>query len=178
MSTSSDKLVAFFNDDQKELFKSFSAFGADEKLAILYYIYTKMGDSITPAAPEAADPDLAPLLMGDFYELSKDDQLAVMREIVNKTDTEYSRAYGALTENNQLVVWFAWAVGMGDTVVGMPNDYSATDGMNRLIGDLEGMDFESQISVLRAIASDMGYSSADAVVTQKNTTKTDNVTDI
>ncbi|MGF1537724.1 MAG: orange carotenoid protein N-terminal domain-containing protein [Elainellaceae cyanobacterium] len=176
MTTSLDKLMMYLGDKEKEVVKSFTSFGADEQLALLYFIYKKMGDSITPAVPEAAEPELAPLLLGDFYNLSKDDQLAVMREIATNADTEYSHAYGALTENNQLVVLYAWAKGMGDTVVGMPDDYSATDEMNKLISDIEGLEFESQISVLRAVATNMGYSAADAVVTQQNTTKTDNVT--
>jgi len=57
--------------------------------------YEEMGDSITPAAPAATEPELAPRLLGDYYELS-DDQLAIMREIVNREDTDYSRAYGAI----------------------------------------------------------------------------------
>ncbi|MEO0407538.1 MAG: orange carotenoid protein N-terminal domain-containing protein, partial [Cyanobacteria bacterium P01_A01_bin.135] len=119
-----------------------------------------------------------PQLLGDFYELSDDEQLNVMRDLVKKADSRFSRAYGALTENNQLMVWYAWAKSMGDTVVGMPGDYEATGAMNQFISDLEGVDFESQISILRAAASDMGYSEVDAVVTQQNTTKTDNVTDL
>ncbi len=178
MTSSLDKAMPFLGDKEQGIVKSFVSFGVDEQLALLYFIYKKMGNSITPAAPEAADPELAPLLMGDFYNLSKDDQLAVMREIASNADTEYSHAYGALAENNQLVVLYAWAKGMGDTVVGMPNDYKATDKMNSLVSDIEGLDFEAQISVLRTVATNMGYSAADAVVTQKNTTKTDNVTSL
>src|ERR671932_173685 len=116
--------------DTKIVVQAFDALGTDEKLALLYYVYKKMGDSITPAAPTATNPEMAPRLLGEFYQLSNDDQLAVMRAIVNREDTELSRAYGALTENNQLVVWYAWAVAMGDTVVDMPQDYQATQAIN------------------------------------------------
>ncbi|MGB3615633.1 MAG: orange carotenoid protein N-terminal domain-containing protein [Elainellaceae cyanobacterium] len=178
MAAALDKIMAFLDEKQKDLVKTFLSFGTDETLAALYFIYKKMGDTITTAAPGAADPELAPQLLGDFYALSNDDQLAVMREIANKAETQYSRAYGALTENNQLVVWYAWAKSMGDTVVDMPGDYKPTDAMNTFIGDLEAVDFESQISILRAAVTDMGCSAADAVVTQENTTKTANVTNL
>lgn len=150
----------------------FEKLGTDEKLALLYFIYKKMGDSITPAVPAATDPELAPKLLGDFYQLSDEDQLAVMRQIVNCENTEYSHAYGVLKENNQLMVWFAWAQAMGDTVVDMPSDYNATEAINSILSQIEGLDFEGQISVLRTVASRMGYNEIKPIATQAETGKT------
>ena len=158
--------------DSKEVVQAFEALGTDEKLALLYYVYTKMGDSITPAAPTAANPEVAPRLLGEFYDLSDDDQLAAMRSIVNREDTELSRAYGALTENNQLVVWYAWAVAMGDTVVDLPKDYQPTKAVNDVLPQIEALDFEGQISALREIAGNMGYSDVKPIPTQSETGKT------
>lgn len=160
------------SEDTNKVVQAFDALGTDEKLALLYYAYEKMGDSITPAAPTAANPEIAPRLLGEFYELSDDEQLAVMREIVNRQDTELSRAYGALTENNQLVVWYAWARAMGDTVVDMPQDYQATQAINNVLSQIEGLDFEGQISMLREIAGNMGYSEVKSIPTQAETGKT------
>jgi hypothetical protein len=160
------------SDESNKVVQAVDALGTDEKLALLYYIYKKMGDSITPAAPTAANPEMAPQLLGGFYELSDNDQLAVMRAIVNREDTELSRAYGALTENNQLAVWYAWAIGMGDTIVDMPQDYQATQPINDALSQLEGVDFEGQISILREIAGNMGYSEVKAIPTQAETGKT------
>src|SRR5574339_761100 len=111
------------SEESNRVVQAFEGLNTDEKLALLYYAYKKMGDSITPAAPTAANPEVAPRLLGEFYDLSDDEQLAVMRAIVNQEDTDLSRAYGALTQNNQLVVWYAWAKGMGDTVVDIPSGY-------------------------------------------------------
>ena len=161
------------SEDTKQVVQAFDALNTDEKLALLYYIYEKMGDSITPAAPTAANPEVAPrLLGGEFYELSHDDQLAVMRAIVNREDTELSRAYGGLTENNQLVVWYAWAKAMGDTVVDIPEGYEPTQAINDVLPKIEGLDFEGQISLLREIAGNMGYSDVKAIPTQAETGKT------
>ncbi len=159
------------NETQKAV-EAFNALDTDAKLAWLYFVYEKMGDSITPAAPTAAEPELAPLLLGDYLQLSDDQQLAIMRDIVDCKNTEYSHAYGALKENNQLLVWYAWAVAMGDTVVDMPGDYNSTGAMNNLLSQIEGLDFEGQISVLRAIAGEMGYSDVKPIETQAQTGKT------
>jgi hypothetical protein len=160
------------SEDSKKVVQAFNALGTDDQLALLYYVYKKMGDSITPASPVSTTPQIAPGLLGDFYELSDDEQLAVMREIVNREDTELSRAYGALTGNNQLVVWYAWAVGMGDTVVDMPQNYEASQAINDALSQIEALDFEQQISVFRDVVGYMGYSDVKPIPTQAETGKT------
>ena len=79
--------------ETQDAVKAFENLDTDAKLAVFYFIYEKMGESITPAAPAATEPELAPRLLGDYYNYSKDDQLAIMRQIVNCEDTDYSRAY-------------------------------------------------------------------------------------
>jgi Orange carotenoid protein, N-terminal len=160
------------SEASQKVVAAFEGLGTDEKLALLYFIYKKMGDSITPAAPAATEPELAPKLMGDFYHLSDDEQLAIMRQIVNRENTEYSHAYGALKENNQLMVWYAWAQAMGDTIVDIPQDYQVTEPISNALSQIEGLDFEAQISVLRTVASNMGYSDVQPIPTQAETGKT------
>lgn len=160
------------SESTRSAFEAYAKLGTDEKLALLYFIYEAMGEEITPAAPTAADPSLAPTLLGDFYELSQDRQLEVMREIVNCQDTEYSRAYGGLTANNQLLVWFAWAQAMGETVVDLPDGYEASQPVSRLLDQLEQLEFQEQISVLREMATQMGYSDVQPIPSQAETGKT------
>jgi hypothetical protein len=173
MTVSSNKNVSqALSDKTLKVVENFNALDTDTKLAWFYFVYEKMGKSITPAAPNAAEPELAPMLLGDYLKLSPSAQLTIMRDIVECKDTDYSRAYGAIKENNQLLVWYAWAVAMGDTVVGMPSDYQLTDTINNLLSQLEKLDFEGQISVLRTIAGEMGYSDVKPIETQAQTGKT------
>ncbi|MBW4642448.1 MAG: orange carotenoid protein [Goleter apudmare HA4340-LM2] len=160
------------SNETQQVVAAFNALNTDAKLAWLYFVYENMGASITPAVPSAADPELAPTLLGDYLQLTDEQQLDIMRGIINCEDTEYSRAYGALKENNQLLVWYVWAVEMGDTVVDIPDDYEATDAVNDLLAQIEDLDFEGQISVLRTIASQMGYSEVKPIPTQAETGKT------
>lgn len=160
------------SDRTQKVVQAFNNLDTDAKLAWFYLVYKKMGDSITPAAPAATEPELAPMLMGNFYELSEQEQLTIMRQIVNRENTEYSHAYGAIKENNQLMVWYAWAQAMGNTVVGMPQDYNATEAINNLISQIEGLEFEEQISIFRTIAGEMGYTDVKPIDTQAQTGKT------
>jgi hypothetical protein len=173
MTANFDKNVpqALTKETQK-MVEAFNRLDTDAKLAWLYLVYEKMGDSITPAAPSAAEPELAPILLSDYYKLSDDEQLTIMRQIVNREESEYSRAYGAIKENNQLFVWFAWAQAMGDQVVDMPANYKATDAINNLLAQIEGLDFEEQMSILRTIVGDMGYTDVKPIETQAQTGKT------
>lgn len=160
------------SDQSQKVVQAFETLDTDAKLAWFYLVYEKMGNSITQAAPAAAEPELAPRLLGDYYELSDDEQLAIMRQIVNREDTDYSRAYGALKENNQLMVWYAWAQAMGDTVVGMPQGYEATQAINDELSQIEGLEFEEQMSMMRTIVSNMGHSDVKPIETQAQTGKT------
>ncbi|WP_293149641.1 MULTISPECIES: orange carotenoid protein N-terminal domain-containing protein [unclassified Microcoleus] len=160
------------SDDTQNMVDKINGLGTDEKLALLYFIYEKMGESITPAAPTAAEPELAPMLLNDFYNLSHDQQLNIMRCIVNGDDTPYSRAYGALTANNQLLVWYAWAIDMGDKIVDIPEGYEATEAVNCVLDQIEGLEFEQQISVLRDVANNMGYTDVKPIATQAQVGKT------
>ena len=162
----------YLPEKTQSLLDAFGKLGTDAKLALLYLVYQKMGDSITPAAPAATEPELAPLLMNDFYSLSHEKQLDVMRDIVNGADTDYAQAYGALKENNQLMVWFAWAQAMGKSVIGLPSGYQAEQPVTKALGQIEGLEFEEQISLLREIASSMGYSNVKPIPTQAETGKT------
>ncbi|BAY18724.1 hypothetical protein NIES2109_53330 [Nostoc sp. HK-01] len=173
MTASYDKSApqALSNETQNVV-QAFNKLDTDAKLAWFYFVYENMGDSITPAAPAAAEPELAPLLLNDYLLLSEEEQLNVMRDIVNRKDTEYSRAYGALKENNQLLVWYVWAVAMGESVVDFPDDYEPGNAINDLLSQIEGLDFEAQMSVFRTIAGEMGYSDVKPIETQAETGKT------
>ena len=157
------------SQDTQNIVNEFEKLSTDDQLAVLYWIYEKMGDSITPAAPGAAGPNIAPMLMDDYFKLSDDEQLQIMRDIVERKDTVYSHAYGALSANNQLVVLYAWAVGMGDHIVDMPSDYQSTPETDRILSHIEKASFEEQISILREIAGGMGYTNVGPVATQAET---------
>jgi hypothetical protein len=171
-STQSTGKYQALSENTQQAVQAIDNLDTDEKLALLYFVYQEMGKSVTQAAPSATDPELAPKLLGDFFQLSDEQQLAIMREIVNRADTEYSRAYGSLKENNQLMVWFAWAQGMGNNVVDIPKGYQLSQPGSNLLDQLKKLEFEEQISVLRTVATNMGYTDVKPIPTQAETGKT------
>lgn len=157
------------------LFQRYDSLGVDDKLALLYYVYEAMGSSITPAAPGAADPELAESLVTALFDLSEEDQLEAMRSVVRGDQSDISQRYGGLSANNQLLVWYGWAEAMGDRIVGMPSDYKAEGPVKAIMSDIKGMEFQSQISLLREAATQMGFSNVTAPPSVAETGTTDSL---
>lgn len=137
--------------------QSFSGLGTDDKLAFLWFVYTKMGGSITPAAPDAAGPDIAEGLYNQVKDLSHEDQLQLQRDLFDGKSTTITREYGSLSENTKLLFWYRLAQGMEDgTIIPMPDDYEMAGEGKQLLGSLENMEFEQQITFLREVVGPAG----------------------
>lgn len=129
----------------------------DEQLAALWYIYTEMGKTITPAAPGAASMQFAEGLLNRVKSAAFDQQLQIMRDLVNRKNSEISRAYGVLTNNTKLAFWYQLAEWMREgTVVPMPSNYKASRVVQQAIESLRQLDMGQQLTVLRNVVSGMG----------------------
>ncbi|MGB3691411.1 MAG: orange carotenoid protein N-terminal domain-containing protein [Spirulinaceae cyanobacterium] len=129
---------------------SYSNLSTDEKLALLWYVYKKMGTSVTPAAPGAAGDKIAEGLFDQVKELSFEEQLDAQRKIIEGQDTLISREYGSLSENTKLYFWYRLAQGMdAGTIVPVPDDYKPSGSVNQVLSQIEAMEFQQQITVLR-----------------------------
>ncbi|MCC0176290.1 Orange carotenoid protein [Waterburya agarophytonicola K14] len=132
------------------ILNSYSSLSTDEKLALLWYVYTKMGTSVTPAAPGAAADEIAGGLFNQVKELSFEKQIEVQRSIIEGKDTIISREYGSLSENTKLYFWYRLAQGMeAGTIIPVPDDYEPTGNVTQLLSQIESMEFEQQITLLR-----------------------------
>jgi hypothetical protein len=134
----------------KQALNSFQNLAVDDKLALLWLVYTKMGDSITPAAPGAAADAIAEGLYQQVKELSHEEQLEEQRKLFSRTNSLISREYGSLSENTKLLFWYRLAQGMEDgSIVPMPDNYEYSGSVRELVSQIEAMDFQQQITLLR-----------------------------
>ncbi|MGL5807507.1 MAG: orange carotenoid protein N-terminal domain-containing protein [Xenococcaceae cyanobacterium] len=134
----------------QQTLNSFQNLAVDDKLALLWLVYTKMGDSITPAAPGAAGDAIAEGLYNQIKELSHEEQLEEQRKLFSRTNGLISREYGSLSENTKLLFWYRLAQGMEDgSIVPMPENYEYSGSVQQLLSEIEAMDFQQQITLLR-----------------------------
>ncbi|CAD5944601.1 Orange carotenoid-binding domain-containing protein [Planktothrix tepida] len=136
--------------DLEQALSKFRGLDVDTQLAFLWFVYTKMGQSITPAAPGAAQTEIADGLYNQVQALSFEEQLQAQRDFLQSNDTQLCREYGSLSDNTKLLFWYRLAQGMdAKTIVPMPENYEFSQEGKALLGQLENMDFEQQITFLR-----------------------------
>ena len=129
----------------------------DDQLALLWFAYTEIGRSITPAAPGAARLQLAEGLLNQIKQMSHAEQFQVMRDLVTKANTQISRSYGILSINTKLAFWYQLAEMMKNGfVVPVPAGYRMSRDTEKALETLQQLDFGQQITVLRNAVVDMG----------------------
>jgi hypothetical protein len=141
--------------------EAFDGLSIDDRLAFLWFVYKKVGGSITPAAPGASGIDIAQGLFNQVKELSHEEQLKVQRDIAASADTRFSRQYGSMSPETKLAFWYLLAQGMDSgTIIPMPPNYELPQQGKDLLAKLEGMDFNQQIDFLRGSVLPMGTEAA------------------
>ncbi len=143
--------------DLKSVTEQFQSLSTDDKLGLLWVAYTEIGRSITPAAPAAARLQFTEGLLNQFKNMSQDDQLQAMRDLVNKISTPITRAYGVLANNTKLAFWYQLAELMqAGFVVPVPPFYQLSEKASSTLFAIQSLDFNQQITVLRNAVCDMG----------------------
>lgn len=136
----------------------FDQLGVDDQLAYLWYAYTEMGKTITPAAPGAARLQLAEGLLNQIKQMSKEEQTQVMRELASRADTPISRSYGFFSVNTKLAFWYELGELMKQGVVApIPSGYQMSPGVQVVLEATKKLDAGQQITVLRNTVVDMGF---------------------
>ena len=143
----------------REIVESIQKLGVDEQLALFYFIYKEMGDSITPAAPGAStvSPAVADGLFNQVKELSHEQQLQLQRDLINKADTLHTREYGSMSDTTKLLFWYRLAQGMDvRTIIPMPSEYEIYSQSKEIIEKIKPLDFGVQMSLFRDYVAPMG----------------------
>ncbi|MBH8555735.1 nuclear transport factor 2 family protein [Nostocaceae cyanobacterium CENA357] len=136
----------------------FDQLGVDDQLAYLWFAYTEMGRTITPAAPGAARLQLAENLLAQIKQMSSEEQTQVMRDLANRADTPISRSYGFFSVNTKLAFWYELGELMKQGVVApIPSGYQMSPGVQVVLEATKKLDAGQQITVLRNTVVGMGF---------------------
>lgn len=142
-----------------EQLQAFQSLDTDQQLALFWFIYTEMGESITPAAPGAStvSPEIAEGLFNQVKDLSHEEQLQVQRDLINHQNTQLTREYGALGDTTKLLFWYRLAQGMDNqTIIPMPPNYELSQPAQQLLQQIKQLEFNQQITLFRNIVAPMG----------------------
>lgn len=142
-----------------EQLQAFQKLDVDEQLALFWFIYTEMGESITPAAPAAStvSPGIAEGLFNQVKALPQEEQLQLQRDLISHKNNLLAREYGALGDTTKLLFWYLLAQGMDQgTIVPMPPNYQLSQPAQELFSQIKGLEFNTQITLFRNLVSPMG----------------------
>lgn len=141
------------------LVKAFQNLEVDQQLALFWFVYTEMGESVTPAAPGAStvSSEIAESLFEQVKEMSQDEQLQIQRDLIARKNNLIAREYGALSDTTKLLFWYLLAQGMSNgTVVPMPQDYQLSGSAQQVFSQIKQLEFNQQITLFRDIVGPMG----------------------
>ncbi|NER26800.1 MAG: Orange carotenoid protein [Symploca sp. SIO1C4] len=129
----------------------------DDQLALLWFAYTEIGRSITPAAPGAARLQFAEGLLNQIKQMPHQEQFQAMRDLVNKVNSPISRSYGVLSVNTKLAFWYQLAEMMKEgLVIPVPAGYKMSRQASQALANLTNLEFGQQITVMRKVVANMG----------------------
>lgn len=147
-------------DAVKQPLDQFEQFDADTQLALLWYGYLDIKDSLNPN-PDHKTEGMGRAIFDRVKALSKDDQLQAQRDIANRADNAISREYGALSPSAKLEVWLLLAQGMeSGEIINVPDDYQLPGNTNDFVNQIKQLDFEQRINFTRNAVAKMGLKPA------------------
>ncbi|MDX2240575.1 MAG: orange carotenoid protein N-terminal domain-containing protein [Leptolyngbyaceae cyanobacterium bins.302] len=142
-----------------DVLQALQSLDTDQQLALFWYLYKEMGDSITPAAPGAStvSPEIAEGLLNQVLELSHEEQLQLQRDLIERKNSLIAREYGALGDTTKLLFWYRLAQEMDtNRVIPFPANYQLSEQAQPVFEQIKQLDFGQQITVFRDYVSPMG----------------------
>lgn len=167
MSYTIDSARTIFPDTQvadavPAIIKSFNQLSAEDQLALLWFAYTEMGVSITPAAMSAINMVFAEKTLTQIKQMPPAEQTQVMCDLVNHTDTPICRTYSSFGTNIKLGFWYQLSEWMKQEIVApIPAAYKSSAPASDVLQAIRQLDGGQQLTVLQNIVAKMGYASTE-----------------
>lgn len=138
---------------------SFNQLSAEDQLALLWFAYTEMGMSITPAAMQAVNMVFAETTLTQIKQMSALRQTQVMCDLVNHTDTPICQTYSSFGTNVKLGFWYQLSEWMKQGIVApIPKGYQLSAKASDLLQAIRQLQGGQQLTVFQDVVVNMGYS--------------------
>lgn len=136
----------------------FKQLNVEDQLALIWFAYLEMGQTITVAAPGAASMILAEGTLNEIKAMSGRQQTQVMCDLANNADTAICRTYSTWTPNIKLGFWYRLGEWMEEGLVApIPEGYQLSANASAVLQAIRNLESGQQITVLRNAVVDMGF---------------------
>lgn len=163
MSFTIDSARSIFPDTQvanavPAIVQSFNQLSAEDQLALLWFAYTEMGLTITPAAMQVVNMVFAEPTLTEIKQMPALQQTQVMCDLVNHTDTPICRTYSSFGTNVKLGFWYQLSEWMQQGIVApIPKNYQLSAKATDLLQAIRQLEGGQQLTVFQDVVVNMGY---------------------
>lgn len=148
--------------------ESFNQLSAEDQLALLWFVYTEMGVTITPAAISAVNMVFAETLLTEIKQMPARSQTQVMCDLVNHADTPICHTYSSFGINVKLGFWYQLSEWMKQGIVApIPTGYKLSGKAADVLQSIRQQSGGEQLNILQGIVAKMGYIPTDNRLTPK-----------
>lgn len=146
----------------------FNQLSAEEQLALLWFAYTEMGVTITPAAMSVVNMVFAEKILTQIKQMPAELQTQVMCDLVNQADTPICHTYSSFSTNVKLGFWYQLSEWMKQGIIApIPERYTLSASASQVLQAIRQLDGGQQLTVLQDIVANMGYSSTERIAKVK-----------
>ena len=136
----------------------FRLLSAEDQLALIWYAYLEMGNTITVAAPGAARMQFAEPVLNQIKAMNFAEQSQVMCDLANRADTPIGRTYSIWSVNIKLGFWYRLGEWMAQGLVApIPEGYQLSPNALAVLSSVKSVEQGQQITLLRNFVVDMGF---------------------
>ena len=136
----------------------FNQLSVEDQLALIWFAYLEMGQTITIAAPGAASMVFAERTLNEIRGMTPMQQTQVMCDLANRTDTPICRTYASWTPNIKLGFWYKLGELMEKGLVApIPEGYQLSANAQAVLQAIRELEAGQQITVLRNSVVGMGF---------------------
>jgi hypothetical protein len=148
--------------------QAFDQLSAEDQLALLWFAYTEMGTTITPAAMQVVNMVFAENTLTQIKQMPALEQTQVMCDLVNHMDTPICRTYSGFGTNVKLGFWYQLSEWMEQGIVApIPKGYKLSPQASEVLKSLRQLEGGQQLTVLQDIVVNMGFETARMTPTVK-----------
>jgi hypothetical protein len=150
-------------DTVPAIVQSFNQLSAEDQLALLWFAYTEMGITITPAAMQVVNMVFAEKTLTQIKQMAALEQTQVMCDLVNHTDTPICQTYSSFGTNVKLGFWYQLSEWMKQGIVApIPEGYKLSAQASDVLHAIRQLEGGQQLTVFQDVVINMGYAPTGA----------------
>ncbi len=129
--------------------QAFESVDVDCKIAVLWQTYNTLGQAFAAIAPVALFSQAVQQLLSQIQQVDRDDQAAILRDILAGADTRFTQAYRGLNINMKLAFWHRLFNLLPATRLPLPSCQDGSATTQALLVRLDAMGLNERLHFLR-----------------------------